>query len=126
MNIEQIRNGIPPKANRYCLDSEEYLLCYFGRIKVYRNNEWIALSPAEVEQYQKKNSISLSHLDAYELVQRVGNLDDAKQIVYGGLEPKQSGFWFWDLERQDHSYVSSEDCIYIPDLRKAIQKIDRY
>lgn len=125
VNVNRIRSNIPEKANSYCLETDEYLIRQFGRISVYRNGAWVKLNPNEVRRYLLKETIWLSHLDAYELIERVGGLKKATEIVFGGLEPKQSGFWYWDVERQDLSLVSNENCIYIPDLRDAIRKIGK-
>lgn len=61
---------------------------------------------------------------AQSLVTAVGGKDAAISIVFGGPEPKESRFKWWDVRSQDFALVSiSETSVYTPDLKKALQTL---
>lgn len=63
----------------------------------------------------------MKQADAQKLIEKVGGKDQAMDIVFGGLEPHENSFKWWDVEAKVFALVSiSENSVYTPDLRKAL------
>ena len=59
--------------------------------------------------------------DAHDIIELVGGKEAASEIVYGGLDPKENRFKWWDTESKEFCLVSiSDKCIYTPTIRKAL------
>lgn len=59
--------------------------------------------------------------DAQVIIEFVGGKEAASEIVYGGLEPKENRFKWWDTELNEFCLVSiSDKCVYTPTIRKAL------
>ena len=62
--------------------------------------------------------------EAENLVLAVGGKDAATGIIFNSLEPKDNRFKWWDVQSQDYALISiSESSVYIPELKKALQKL---
>jgi len=67
----------------------------------------------------------MKQVDAETLIKKVGGKDDAIEIVFGGLEPHENSFKWWDTEAKDFALVEiSEHSIYTPDLRTALRTLN--
>lgn len=67
----------------------------------------------------------MKKVDAEALIKKVGGNNEAIEIVFGGLEPHENTFKWWDTEAKDFALVKiSEHSIYTPDLRKALKTLN--
>lgn len=63
--------------------------------------------------------------DAEALINKVGGKDEAIEIVFGGLEPHENRFKWWDTKEKDFALVQiSEHSVYTPTLRQALKTLN--
>lgn len=66
----------------------------------------------------------MKKVDAEALINKVGGKDNAIEIVFGGLEPHENSFKWWDTEAKDFALVKiSEHSIYTIDLKTALRTL---
>lgn len=129
LNADEILKLAPHESDTYNVKTKQFykhpdIESDFEYMECWKDNKWVVTGKKVFDIKFDSSFVPLKKLISYSLVDWVGGINQAESILYDTLEPKESGFWYWDIKSRDHAYHAiSEFSVHKDDLRKALNDL---